>query len=38
MSKQALHVSDVAGSDETGDGSIKKPFKTLLKVSDCYDL
>ena len=28
----ALHISESTGSDEAGDGTALKPFKTLLKA------
>jgi hypothetical protein len=28
----AIYASELTGSDETGDGSEAKPFKTLAKV------
>lgn len=30
---EELYVSEREGSDSTGDGTQKKPFKTVLKVS-----
>lgn len=30
-----LYVSDKCGSDQDGEGTEQKPFKTPLKVNDC---
>lgn len=31
-----LYVSDKCGNDQGGDGTEQKPFKTALKVNDCW--
>lgn len=33
-----IYTSDSLGSDETGDGSAEKPFKSVLQVNMCYGL